>query len=372
MPAPDLNSTPLLVSALLNPAGCRNLGPTEWDLLVRQARRANLLATLGLRLQGGGHQDQVPGCAWKHFESALVLVRRQSAAVIAEVTHIRKALEDLATPVVLLKGAAYLLSGHPAAAGRMFSDVDILVPQERLAETETALMIHGWRFGDLDAYDNRYYRQWMHELPPLTHVRRQTALDVHHTILPPTARTKVHAQALFADLVPVTGQPGLFVLCPEAMLLHSATHLFHEGEFDNGLRDLVDLDVLLRTLGGESLDTQSLLDRAQQLGLLQVLGLALRCVRHLLGTPVPTDLLAKTGALQTNGLVQKTLEYAYTRALRPQHASCVLPGSDLALSALYVRSHWLRMPAPLLAYHLGRKLLLRTFARAEPAKPTQA
>ena len=38
------------------------------------------------------------------------------------------------------------------------------------------------------AYDQRYYREWMHELPPLLHVRRQTALDVHHAIAPETAR----------------------------------------------------------------------------------------------------------------------------------------------------------------------------------------
>lgn len=356
-----MTAVPLLVSALLNPAICQALSLSEWDLLVRQARRANLLATLGLRLRSGGHQAQVPRCAWVHFEAALVLVRRQSAAVVTEVGHIRQALAGIDAPVVLLKGAAYVLSGHPAAAGRMFSDVDILVPQPHLGEVETALMVQGWQFGELDAYDSRYYRQWMHELPPLMHGRRQTTLDVHHTILPPTASTKINAQALFEDLVPVAGQPGLFVLCPEAMLLHSATHLFHEGEFDNGLRDLVDLDVLLRNLGGASMDWQRLLSRAQRLGLDQILGLALRCVRRLLGTPLPPELLAQTQADAPAGPLMRALDYAYLHALRPQHDSCKLPGSDWALSGLYVRSHYLRMPAHLLAYHLGRKWLLRTF-----------
>ncbi|MCV2350777.1 nucleotidyltransferase family protein [Paucibacter sp. Y2R2-4] len=372
MSAHQINPSPLLVSALLHPASCSALSLSDWDLLVRQARRANLLATLGLRLQSSGQQAQVPSCAWVHFESALVLVRRQSAAVANEVGHIRKALAAVDAPLVLLKGAAYLLSSHPAAAGRMFSDVDILVPQQHLGQVEAALMVNGWQFGDLDAYDSRYYRQWMHELPPLMHMRRQTTLDVHHTILPPTASTKINSQALFEDLVPVEGQAGVFVLSPEAMLLHSATHLFHEGEFDNGLRDLVDLDVLLRTLGGEAMDWRSLLSRAQRLGLEQVLGLALRCVRRLLGTPLPADLLLNTQAESASGLVTRALDFAYLRALRPQHASCKLPGSDLALSGLYIRSHYLRMPSHLLAYHLARKLILRSFTSPEAEQDAQA
>ena len=47
----------------------------------------------------------------------------------------------------------------------------------------------------------------------------------------------------------ITERPGFAVLAPEDMVLHSATHLFNEGEFDRGLRDLNDLDLLLREFG---------------------------------------------------------------------------------------------------------------------------
>ena len=39
-----------------------------------------------------------------------------------------------------------------------------------------------------DPYDDAYYRRWMHELPPLIHRERDRMIDVHHTILPLTAR----------------------------------------------------------------------------------------------------------------------------------------------------------------------------------------
>ena len=79
----------------------------------------------------------------------------------------RKVLATVDVDLVLLKGAAYLMAGLPAARGRVFSDVDILVPVARLAEVENALMLHGWSTTHHNAYDQRYYRQWMHELPPL-------------------------------------------------------------------------------------------------------------------------------------------------------------------------------------------------------------
>jgi len=359
---------PLLVRAMLDPAHCNGLSLQQWDLLVRQARRANLLAALGGRLRAQGLNVSVPARVWLHFESALLLAARQSASVQAEVRLIGKALAELATPVVLLKGAAYLLSGHAASAGRLFSDIDILVMRPRIAEVETALMVHGWDFAELDDYDQRYYRRWMHELPPMHHTRRGTALDVHHTILPPTAKTRVNTAALFEDLVALPGLAPLHVLSPEAMLLHSATHLLHEGEMDHGLRDLFDLDAQLRGLGGAAMDWQRLLDRARALGLARVLYLALRYTRVLLGTPMPEPLLLALQAVAPGRLAKAALDFAYTRGLRPQHASCTLPGSGLALSGLYVRSHWLRMPAHLLAYHLGRKALhhLRT-DKTEPA-----
>ena len=49
------------------------------------------------------------------------------------------ALGDAAYPRVLLKGAAYIGQGLPIAAGRLPSDVDILVPRGTLADAEARL-----------------------------------------------------------------------------------------------------------------------------------------------------------------------------------------------------------------------------------------
>lgn len=347
---------PLVLQALLAPESVDRLTPAQWDLLIRQARRANLIARLACLLQP--RLETVPLGPRQHLHSALLIARRQGIATRWEAGRIRAALAPLGLEPILLKGAAYLLAGRPAAEGRLFGDVDILVPRARLEEVEAALIGAGWAFdAELSDYDQRYYREWMHEIPPLRHVERDTALDLHHTILPPTARVKVNTPALFEDTLALPDMPGLRVLAPTTMFLHSAAHLFHEGELDNGLRDLFDLDALLRDFGRDPAFWAQLVPRARVLGLGRPLFHALRYTTRLLGTPVPADVMQ--AAAEDAPRSQALLDACYERALMPVHASCANAFTGVARTALYVRSHWIRMPAGLLARHLARKAWLR-------------
>ncbi len=364
----DDRRRPLLVRVLLQPAVAAGLSLTDWDLLLRQARRSNLAGRLAEEMAAGGWLDTLPTPVQPHLRSALLLSRRQVQMLRREVELLRQTLAELPGPLILLKGAAYALGGHAPAPGRLFSDIDLLIPPEQLPRCETTLLVHGWDFDDgLDAYDQRYYRDWMHELPPLHHKRRGTSLDVHHTLLPPTARTPLDSRALFDAPRPLPGLPGVFVLPPEDMLLHSAAHLFHEGELPNGLRDLFDLDALLREFGAIEGFWPRLAARARRIGLTRPLWLALRYTRQLLDTPYPDTLPDELGP-PPGPLALRLLDACYRRLLRPAHDSCRLPGHALAEVALYVRSHWLRMPAGLLTRHLARKAWSRLTSAPEAPK----
>ncbi|MCE4553742.1 nucleotidyltransferase family protein [Pelomonas cellulosilytica] len=344
--------SPALLTRVLRDAGAaRGLDLLQWDVLVRQARHANLLGRLHLQLDATG--VEVPERPARHLQSAAMMAARQHLSVHYEVRALQQVLAPLGVPLVLLKGAAYVMAGLPAARGRVFSDVDILLPRAVLDEAESLLAVQGWSGDKLDAYDQRYYRRWMHELPPLMHLFRGTALDVHHTILPPTSRSHVDAAALLRDAVEVPGHRGVWVLAPVDMVLHSAAHLFHEGEPDNLLRDLSDLDLLMRHWGAEADFWRRLLARAEQHGLQRPLRLALRYCHQELQTPVPTDVLAGSGA----GRPEPVLDFMYARALRPMHASASDAWTAWCCRTLYIRSHWLRMPLPLLVYHLLHKAL---------------
>ena len=77
-----------------------------------------------------------------------------------------------------------------------------------LDAVEAALLAAGWEWVKPDPYDDAYYRRWMHELPPLIHRERDRMIDVHHTILPLTARPTPDAAALIADSVAAGQRPA--------------------------------------------------------------------------------------------------------------------------------------------------------------------
>lgn len=350
---------PLLIQVLRAPARVASLDLGGWDLLLRQAASADLGASLGALLAEAGLLEAVPAAPRRHLDWADVAAARHRRAVRFEVEQIRRALDGLDLPLILLKGAAYALAGLPPAAGRIFSDVDILVPKERLGEVEAALMLHGWASAKLDPYDQRYYRDWMHELPPMEHIRRGNAIDVHHAILPQTARMRPDPALLRAAARPIAGSAGLWTLAPADMVLHSAVHLFSEGETDHSLRDLLDLHRLLRHFGAAPGFWEELAPRAVRLELARPLFYALRYCTRLLGTPVPDQVLADAAAAgRPSTPLLALMDALFLRSLAPRHPSCADRYTPLAASLIYLRGNWLRMPPLMLARHLLHKAFI--------------
>ncbi len=343
-----------LLDALREPARMGAFDDDTWDRVVRVAEAAGLLGRLGALARDLGLLAELPSAVARHLSAALNLAEQQRRSVLWEIAHLRAALRDFPGPVVLLKGAAYAAADLPPSRGRLFADIDLLVPKALIAEAESALMLAGWITSHHDAYDQRYYREWMHELPPMRHLFRGTVLDLHHDLLPETARLRTHADRLLAAAIPVPGVPGFAILAPADQVLHSATHLFHEGEWEHGLRDLVDLDALLRAYGHDDAFWPSLLARARELNLGRPLYYALRHARDLLATPMPPELSAicpdQPGTL-SRPIMNSLLRAAFASA----HPDCRPPGTFVAEFVLYVRSHWLRMPVHLLLPHLLRK-----------------
>jgi hypothetical protein len=349
---------PVLLRAFRQPQSTRSLKLAEWDLLIRQARRANMLSTLYAVLEENALLDNVPPQPREHLDWSRIGAERHTLAVKWEVGLIVKALADLNIPLMLLKGAAYVYANLPSGRGRIFSDIDILVPEASIGAVEASLMLHGWVSLHTDAYDQRYYRTWMHELPPMQHVKRQTVIDVHHAIVPKTARVRPDSALLLEAALPVDGAPGITVLAPHDMVLHSAVHLFNDGEFDNGLRDLVDLHRLLTHFGQTPSFWNGLVPRAMQLQLARPLFYALRYTRKLLDTPVPKAVMAAAEAGRPDKAMLALMDRLFLRALVPDHASCTDAFTAAAKEMLYVRANWLRMPPLLLARHLFHKAFI--------------
>lgn len=350
------NHHPVLLQVLRQPNVVSSLALSDWDQIICQARHANLLACLYALLETNNLLKAVPDKPAQHLLSAHILATRQKQAVNWEINRILYALRKTDFPIVLLKGAAYVMANLPSAQGRLFSDVDILVPKDKLDITEQSFMMHGWFTTHRNQYDQRYYRKWMHELPPMKHIDRETVIDVHHTILPLTSRLHPDPEKLFNDIVSINSHPRLKMLSPIDMILHSATHLFYDGELEHGLRDLVDLDRLMKHFGKETHFWKKLINRAEEMQLTRPLYYALTYSQELLCTPVPKQVCEEILKWKPAGFgVAKIMEQLFKRALLPDHASCDDAFTGLARWLLYIRSHYLRMPLYLLIPHLLRK-----------------
>ena len=352
-----MNAAPstLIAGALRRPAQLRE-SSVPWEALIRYAREADVLGTLASRAHECGSLDGIPSAPRAHLIAAMHQYLAQQAAVRREIREIDRALQDLAVPVVVLKGAAYLLADLPPARGRFFSDIDILVPKARLPEVESALMLAGFATTHLHPYDQRYYRRWMHELPPMRHVKRLSLVDVHHTLVPETAGVALDAAKLFRSAVPLA-QTGVFVLSPIDMVLHSATHLFHNEELSHGLRDLVDIDGLLDHFARENSEFwPALVRRADELDLRRPLYYALRFAARVLGTRVPNEVASGVARYGPPRAIRLLMDRLVSAALEPAFGR---PATRWSRRALYLRGHWLKMPLPLLAWHLTLKELRR-------------
>jgi len=344
----------------------------EWEVVLGQAMHTRVPAKLAQHFIDHDWFLQIPVQPRQYLEGSMRLADRQRHEVFWEVDCIRRALKDVNTPVVLLKGAAYLMAGLPAGKGRIFSDIDIMVKRAHISQVEGALFACGWISEERNAYNDRYYREWMHEIPPLVHVQRNSAVDLHHTITPPTSRYKVDGDKLLDRIVPIDNERKIFVLAPPDMVLHSAVHLFQEGEFGHGLRDLLDLKDLLQHFAQQSDFWSILFERADELGLQIPLFHALFHIRRLFNYAPPAQWAARIEKLAPPAPARLAMAWLLELALRPDHPSCDTGLTGLARWLLYVRSHALRMPLRLVIPHLIRKAWMSRFPekKAEAIKQT--
>lgn len=328
----------------------------QWQHVVPMARRLRLLSRLAAHLDAAGLIDQIPEAPRRHLIGEHRLSAWRVQAITWGMERIQRVLSDAPYPRVLLKGAAYLAQGLPIAGGRLPSDLDILVPQAHLNNALDRLQQDGWNAGDMSAPDLQYYREWSHEAPPMTHPLHRVELDLHHNILPPVARTTVDADLLLARLQPLQ-DTGWQVLHPVDQVLHSAAHLFLDSELQDRIRDLVDLDGLMRHFGRDLDFWKELPARAIQLGLAEPLALATHFTTGWLGTPVPASTLKAIEAIAPPAHRRAWLLPILEAALWPRGPNDRQRlRQEAAALVVLTRYHYNRLPVRLLIPHLWRKL----------------
>ncbi len=280
------------------------------------------------------------------FENAKLRASHDHTMLTFEMNRVERAFSGLQTPIVVLKGGAYVATGGRAGLGRRVSDLDILVQHSDLSVVEQQLSKFGW-MPDAETdneYDQQYYRQHMHELPPLRHRTRGTVIDVHHALLPKTARFRIDAELMFTQALSISGA-NLKVFSPIDQFIHSAVHAYADGALDTPARTLVEQYFLYSDLKTEDMD--ALIQRAKEVGAAMPVALALWLIGHVF------ELLAaeQHSKQLKGGWRYYLLKHAILVKLEAGWAAA------FGKAYLYVRSHYLRMPLYLLLPHLIRKAI---------------
>lgn len=337
----------------LDPATLLGLDHTGWERALMFGRRHGVSGRWYPALEALGALPALPAAVVRHLHSDHLVAADRVRSARWEINRLRHALGGLGIEPVLLKGAAYIAAGLAPGHCRMLTDVDCLVPFAALDAVEAALKSHGWHLLPKDDYDERYYREWMHELPPFQHAIRGSSLDLHHNLLPRTSRLCPDATVLLARARTLPG--GERVLDPADMVLHSVLHGFYGGELTNCFRDVLDVYELCRDLSrADPGFWDALTARALELGVAQPTWLALDQLRHLPDCGLPPRLLHTLARAArpwpARALVARAIDTVFVPAAPPSIVE------RLALKGLLARAHLCKMPPRILAPHLAHRL----------------
>tara|TARA_B100001939_G_scaffold348193_1_gene373643 strand:+ start:4033 stop:5115 length:1083 start_codon:yes stop_codon:yes gene_type:complete len=344
----------ILLRALTRPQDMPKFSPAQWNACLFLAHLHSLSGRLAADAEKTEIWSLLPPKVQDLLTSAKLVSEACQRQIVWEVNRIQRALFDDGGDILLLKGVAYIKCGLQAARGRLSADIDILVARDRLETVEKMLLDAGWVHHVTDEYDQKYYRQWAHELPPLRHPDRGVSTDVHHTILPLTSRLAPDISRMWAASSEI--EPGLRVFAPEDMVLHSSVHLFHDGEIAGALRNLLEQHDMLTEFGTMPGFWERLTSRAEQLGLSRPLYYTLRYCARLLDTRIPEQAFEALQGAEPPPVLRRFMDVAVPEALLAPRKGLLC---WLSCKLLYLRAHALRMPPLLLSRHLATKTLRR-------------
>jgi hypothetical protein len=346
-----------LMQLLAHPENAKHVSGQRSTDLISLARRELVLGHLADEIIQAGLMAQLEPRLQDILLDGLRDARHSHGHARGEARFVAAALIGLSCPVIILKGSAYVIAGLRAGGGRRAGDLDILIPRSFLGAAEISLQAAGFHMMVKDAYDENYYRVLMHELPPFQHIERKSLIDVHHTILPLTARVQPNAKALIADCVSL-GE-GLYRLNNADTVLHSAAHWIQDGDLNGGLRNLHDIHRLLTEFSMAERFWQQLAERAALHSLQRSLYYAVQMSHKLFHTAVPEKAWKLLESGKPNPVTASIMEWMIEQRLAGVGLGRQSLACKFASRGLYIRSHWLRMPPMMILTHLARKLWMR-------------
>lgn len=314
--------------------------PSQWTEFLQQARQHGLSARFYYLLQAKGLLPHVPPQVVQHGLSGARYAQKQQHGLYLELQQLEPLFVAAGVPCLLLKGAAYRAQALPVSYGRLFADIDLLVPAGQLRLVRDKLFFFGFLEAQLSDYDRSYYLNWSHQNPPLQHYQRGTVIDLHHHIYPTASAKQIDISSLFEHAQPIAG--SAFTLPTAAHLfIHAAVHLFYQEETHKLVKDIIDLNDLLLQVQHEQ-QLQFMLQQAELMAVQSAVVNACQVLAELFDNAGARQSVASAG----NCKPQPWVCYLLLTMLRRDDIA-----AWFARQLWFVRGHSLKMRWQILLYH---------------------
>lgn len=269
------------------------LAPLDWPSLIALALRQGVAPLLHRRLQVEGALASVPAPIAHQLEGE----RRATALVnlrnYGEYRRLSRALGDAGIPLIALKGLHLAELVYGDISLRPMSDLDILVPRERVAQC--IAILRGLDYGhdaDLGPAAEAMLKTKCNL--GLAHATHGTWLEVHWRLDELREGQRDPVDDVWRSARPGRlGDADALLMSPEFLLLHVSAHLACNHAFSFGLRALCDIAEIVRK--HPALDWAAVVEHGTRYYWQRGVAAALRLARDEIGVPVPGRVLADLG-----------------------------------------------------------------------------
>lgn len=259
---------------------CHHSG-ISWERLVEASSQQYVTPALAWCLK---NQVEAPGDVREYFAAVLGLNAERNEALYNALTRIVAACNAIGIAPMPLKGAARLVEGtYPSRSLRFLGDLDLLIPEERSADTVAALQDIGFDIKADDAPTPPNH----HHLPMLHDSKAGGGVELHTKLTTLPAGLAVLPTDWFAAGARPIGFEGLNIRLPD--VTRGVAHIIVHDHFQHQriqLRQLLDI-AMIRTRHEDAIDWMDLDRRFCRAGAGEVLATYLALGELLLGQPMP-------------------------------------------------------------------------------------
>lgn len=316
---PEVSELSILLIDILNrgkgvdPARLSALTPEQWKKFLAIVAHQRVTSLIFYRLKKKGLDQAVPSdvCA------SLKNVYQQNIIRIMKISgqsrQVLKALNTADIPTIPLKGIVLANSVYKSIGLREMNDLDLLVPQEKLARAFEIITGIGYKPSQPFCLDS--FIQTGKHIPALIK-KDHVTIEIHWNITSPNMSYSIDPQELWEKAVPVQILDyETLMLSPEDLLLHICLHTSYQHQFDFGLRPFCDIAEVIHHFG-TTLDWQVVIEKAKQRKWARGVYLALIIASEFVGADVAKDVLERLrpadvtdsvlNAVETQILAEKT------------------------------------------------------------------